>query len=204
MNSTVRYIKRMIHTPKIDPQAIRNEEWNIIRCEALEDVYAKTGGRCFYCGETPVGKNACTVDHFLPVEKGGSDNIDNLFPACKSCNSSKGKFTIEEWRTSRRMKIAREVYDVPVMTKEAIRWLFQRGFDIFDAVGVPELDFWFEGNGYHMPSGSMATGEAPAWVKEEAMRRINQHRQELIQHQIVEEAHRQGVSVEAIKEQVAA
>lgn len=198
MSSTINYIKRMVHTPKIDPKAIRTEEWNIIRRAALEEVYAKTDGHCFYCGEVPSGASR-TVDHFLPVEKGGSDNIDNLFPACKSCNSSKGKFTVDEWRTSRRMKIARECYGVPAMTKEAVSWLLDRGFDVFDAVESPELDFWFEDKGFVTPKGSKATGESPEWVKQEALRRVEQHRQEMIQHHIVEEAHRQGVSVEDIK-----
>jgi len=43
-----------------------------------------TGNQCVYCG-----RNANTVDHIIPISKGGKDEYDNLVPCCKSCNSSK-------------------------------------------------------------------------------------------------------------------
>lgn len=36
---------------------------------------------CVYCGD-----EAYTVDHVIPVDKGGLDNIDNLVAACARCN----------------------------------------------------------------------------------------------------------------------
>lgn len=43
-------------------------------------------GLCVYC----LGKNATELDHVVPLSKGGKNSVDNLLPACKSCNSSKG------------------------------------------------------------------------------------------------------------------
>ena len=42
--------------------------------------------RCARCGE----KKKLTVDHVVPLSKGGSNYIDNIQPLCSSCNSSKG------------------------------------------------------------------------------------------------------------------
>lgn len=50
--------------------------------------------RCVYCG---THKNL-TLDHIYPEFKGGKTQADNLCVACKSCNSSKGIKTIEEWK----------------------------------------------------------------------------------------------------------
>ena len=43
---------------------------------------------CTYCGD-----DATTVDHVIPVDKGGLDTLDNLVAACNSCNSAFGART---------------------------------------------------------------------------------------------------------------
>lgn len=58
------------------------------------EVLALTGGRCAYCDcelEQGTGTTETfTVEHIVPRESGGPDNIANYVPACKSCNCSKG------------------------------------------------------------------------------------------------------------------
>lgn len=41
-----------------------------------------------------------TMDHVVPISKGGKTTIDNVIPACSSCNSSKQARDIIEWYTS--------------------------------------------------------------------------------------------------------
>ena len=50
-------------------------------------VYARDGFRCVWCGSN---ENQ-TIDHFIPVCAGGTNDIDNLFTVCRSCNCKKGK-----------------------------------------------------------------------------------------------------------------
>jgi hypothetical protein len=49
--------------------------------------------RCAYCGEeSPLEK-----EHFIPLINGGEFTINNIIPACKSCNSSKNNKCFFDW-----------------------------------------------------------------------------------------------------------
>ncbi len=48
---------------------------------------------CAYCGST----SNLTEDHFMPISKGGPHRIENIIPACKSCNSSKRDIYPKSW-----------------------------------------------------------------------------------------------------------
>lgn len=43
-------------------------------------------GRCAYCFSAP----ATDFDHVVPLARGGTNDIENLVPACEFCNASKG------------------------------------------------------------------------------------------------------------------
>lgn len=54
--------------------------------ETLGKLLHKYKFKCVYCG----GKDDLTIDHIVPVSKGGSDDFNNLQILCRSCNSKKG------------------------------------------------------------------------------------------------------------------
>lgn len=56
---------------------------------------AKYNFSCAYCGAV----NNLTCDHVVPLSKGGRNIIDNVVPACLSCNSSKNATDVVEWYT---------------------------------------------------------------------------------------------------------
>jgi len=65
--------------------------------------------RCAYCGRGLDEVGLLTPDHVIPLSRGGSDYIQNILPACQSCNSSKGVKTFEEFLTTLETLDGREV-----------------------------------------------------------------------------------------------
>jgi 5-methylcytosine-specific restriction endonuclease McrA len=51
----------------------------------LVEAWAAYDDRCWMCGAP-----ATCTDHFIPISRGGSDDKENLRPACTPCNASKG------------------------------------------------------------------------------------------------------------------
>lgn len=63
-------------------------------------VYRKTNGHCAYCGCALEYKDM-QVDHIIPINgwsEQGEDTMDNMLPACRSCNHYKSRSTLEGFR----------------------------------------------------------------------------------------------------------
>lgn len=59
-------------------------------------IYGQQKGLCAYCGQHRNIKYM-TVDHIMPLSKGGTDDIVNLQCTCKMCNQLKDDMTPHEF-----------------------------------------------------------------------------------------------------------
>ncbi len=85
----VRRFKQAVRRRKTIPREMRAAIWEM------------TNGRCFYCGRWTNPYETLEIDHIRPKSRGGTDDIDNLVPSCKSCNQSKRGQLLDEWRVGR-------------------------------------------------------------------------------------------------------
>lgn len=55
-----------------------------------------SSGKCYYCEKKVAYKNI-TMDHLVPIARGGRSTKDNLVPSCKECNTQKKTLLPIEW-----------------------------------------------------------------------------------------------------------
>ncbi len=76
-------IKRERHKAR----ELRASQWWKRRC-------AK--GRCHYCNKQ-ISPAELTMDHIVPIARGGKSTRGNVVPACKMCNTKKKQLLPMEW-----------------------------------------------------------------------------------------------------------
>lgn len=88
--------------------------------------------RCFYCGI--IKRRYITVDHLLPLSRGGSDAPANKVYACADCNTEKGSLSLEEYRLFKELDTMRF-------------WTQTKGFPyaILFIGEINSADFWLNG-----------------------------------------------------------
>ncbi len=65
------------------------------RRRKLPHLIAKYGYQCFWCS-CQLTPETLTIDHYIPLSKGGSNKIKNLRLACASCNNLRDNAMPEE------------------------------------------------------------------------------------------------------------
>ena len=89
------------------------------RVEWKNKIRAKLEEKCVYCGCT--NPLFLTIDHKLPLIRGGTDEDSNLVIACFPCNSLKGALTSEEFDAYMKSLVAlHELKKVKIIWPERI------------------------------------------------------------------------------------
>jgi len=77
-----------IRREKAKARQLRNSRW-------WKEKIAQ--GRCYYCGRE-VAPEELTMDHVVPLARGGLSSKNNLVPCCKECNNDKKSRLALEWQ----------------------------------------------------------------------------------------------------------
>ena len=81
-----------IHRERQKARELRASQWWKRRC---------SNGLCHYCGKK-VSPRSLTMDHIVPIIRGGKSSKGNVAPACKDCNSKKKHSLLMEWEEYRK------------------------------------------------------------------------------------------------------
>ena len=82
----------------IDPEVLRRERARARELRASPWWKRRLStGICYYC-RRQVGGRALTMDHLVPLGRGGRSVRGNVVPACKDCNTRKKAQLPVEWQ----------------------------------------------------------------------------------------------------------
>lgn len=88
-------MKQLFYTP-IDPVILKKERE---KARQLRDTQwwkqKKAEGLCHHC-QGRVHPSELTMDHIVPIGRGGKSTKGNIVPSCKECNSRKAHKTSAE------------------------------------------------------------------------------------------------------------
>ena len=83
-----------------DPSQIKREKARARELRESQWWRQQLGtGICYHC-EKKFSREELTMDHLIPVSRGGKSNKKNVVVSCKGCNSHKKNLTVAELRLS--------------------------------------------------------------------------------------------------------
>lgn len=97
-------------------------------------VKEKFQGRCAYCGQKP---EKIHIDHIKPVIRGGDNSIENLLPACFSCNNYKMSFDLEGFRAELTQQVHRA-------RAHSLNFRLAERFGMIAVKEIARIEFYFE------------------------------------------------------------
>lgn len=67
-------------------------------------IAAKSDNKCAWCGKKVYFKYGGTVDHYIPLRKGGTNDPVNLVLMCEACNQKKASLIVPPYLGARHLK----------------------------------------------------------------------------------------------------
>ncbi len=77
-----------IRRERAKARELRKTQWWKRKCSS---------GICYYCGRK-VSAGELTMDHIVPIIRGGKSTKGNVVPVCKECNDRKKYLLPIEWK----------------------------------------------------------------------------------------------------------
>jgi 5-methylcytosine-specific restriction endonuclease McrA len=74
----------------------RKAERCVVTAKDWSRLIDRHRGCCAYCGV----KEKLTVEHVVPISRGGRHSIGNLLPVCMTCNVTKNSRLLIEWKVA--------------------------------------------------------------------------------------------------------
>ena len=80
--------------PESERKKERQKAKDLKKSRWWQNLIQKTN--CYYC-QKDISKQDVTMDHVVPISRGGKSTRGNLVPCCKDCNLQKRSLTAVEW-----------------------------------------------------------------------------------------------------------
>lgn len=96
---SVRSVSQSHQLPAVLKAEFIMKSFNFEIAPSKQNIMQRDGRKCVYCSST----HDLTIDHVVPLSKGGDNEWDNLVTACKSCNCKKGNKLLKQlgWKLKR-------------------------------------------------------------------------------------------------------
>lgn len=87
-------VKRSKKISEYKRRTLKKKALSFLTKEQWGNTLKHFNNTCAYCGKQDLN---LTLDHFVPLSKGGELSISNVIPCCYSCNASKNNTNFKIW-----------------------------------------------------------------------------------------------------------
>lgn len=124
-------VKKEVH--RYDPSYVHNKELYEFPPDVKEAIFKRDGYKCVVCGRGREEGVEIHADHKIPLDKGGTNNIDNGQTLCSEHNLLKKNYSQTEFGKRFLIKLYKEAVE------RHDEWMIKfckEIFDVYDRYGV--------------------------------------------------------------------